>query len=166
MNGNRRFIIMKILVVFYSRTGKTRKVAEELRNSLDCDIEELIDTKSRSGPIEYIRAARDAGKHKLTVLEKIKNDPANYDLIIIGTPNWADTMAMAVRTYITENYMKFNNVAFFETAGRNNFDGAFSDMKELIGSNPLAVMGVRSKEVNNGIYKTKVVEFLKKINSS
>ncbi len=156
---------MKILVVFYSRTGKTRKVAEELRNILDCDIEELIDKKSRSGPIEYIRAARDAGKHKLTVLEKIKNDPANYDLIIIGTPNWAGTMAMAVRTYITENYMNFNNVAFFEIAGRNNFDGAFSDMKEIIGSDPLAVMGVRSKEVNNGRYKTKVVEFFKKINS-
>lgn len=48
---------MKILIVFYSRTGTTRKVAHELQKSLKADIEELFD-KNRSGPIQ-----EDAGTH-------------------------------------------------------------------------------------------------------
>ncbi|MGZ7109578.1 MAG: flavodoxin family protein, partial [Methanobacterium sp.] len=60
---------MKILVVFYSRTDNTRKVAEEIKNSLDCDIEEIIDTQNRSGPLGYMRSGRDASRGKLTILK-------------------------------------------------------------------------------------------------
>jgi flavodoxin len=34
---------MKILVVYYSSTGNTRKIAEELVDALKCEIEEIID---------------------------------------------------------------------------------------------------------------------------
>jgi len=37
---------MKILVVFYSRSGNTGRVAEEIRDKLDCDIEELLIPKT------------------------------------------------------------------------------------------------------------------------
>jgi flavodoxin len=40
---------MKTLVVYYSRTGTTRKVAEAIAGILRCDIEEVVDTKKRSG---------------------------------------------------------------------------------------------------------------------
>ena len=38
----------KSLVVFYSRTGTTKRVAESISNLLKCDVEEVIDTKSRN----------------------------------------------------------------------------------------------------------------------
>ena len=40
---------MKILVAYYSRTGTTRKVAETIAGILKCDIEEVLDKKSRFG---------------------------------------------------------------------------------------------------------------------
>jgi len=40
---------MKALVVFYSRTSTTKPVAESLAQSLNCDSEELIDTKNAAG---------------------------------------------------------------------------------------------------------------------
>ena len=36
---------MKYLVVFYSRTGVTKKVAQYLAQRLSCDCEEIIDKK-------------------------------------------------------------------------------------------------------------------------
>jgi flavodoxin len=45
---------MKALVVFYSRTGATKQVAEALAESLNCDSEELIDTKKRGGPLGFL----------------------------------------------------------------------------------------------------------------
>jgi menaquinone-dependent protoporphyrinogen IX oxidase len=82
-------IFMKILVVFYSRTDNTRKTAEEIASVLECDMEEIIDTKNRSGALGYIKSGKDASRRKLTVLKEIINDPSQYDLLIIGTPLWA-----------------------------------------------------------------------------
>jgi hypothetical protein len=42
------------IVSCYSRTGNTRKIAEELANALGCDIEEIIDTKNGSGKLAYL----------------------------------------------------------------------------------------------------------------
>ncbi|MDP3065447.1 MAG: flavodoxin [Methanobacteriaceae archaeon] len=114
---------MKTLVVFYSRTGNTRRVAEEIQNSLDCDIEEIIDTKKRSGPLGYMKSGRDASSGKLTVLKDITHDPASYDLLIIGTPLWAWHVSTPARTYIHQNHTKFSKVAFFCTAGGKSFGG-------------------------------------------
>jgi flavodoxin len=154
---------MKTLVVFYSRSGDTRRVAEEIKNSLDCDMEEIIDTKNRSGPIGYMKSGRDASSGKLTVLKDLTNDPSQYDLLIIGTPLWAWHVATPVRTYIHQNHEKFSKVAFFCTAGGKSFDGAFKDMQELSGLAPIETLGVREKEIKNGSYQSQVAEFVKKI---
>ena len=154
---------MKILVVFYSRTNNTRKVAEEISSVLDCDIEEIIDTQKRSGPLGYMRSGRDASTGKLTTLKDIKNDPSQYDILIIGTPLWAWHVSTPVRTYIYNNQANFKNVAFFCTAGGKSFDGAFNDMEELSGKSPIATLGLREKEIKDESYKSKVTEFTKNI---
>ena len=42
----------KILVVYYSKTGNTKKIGEELAKKLNADVEEVIDLKNRREP-EY-----------------------------------------------------------------------------------------------------------------
>lgn len=80
---------MKTLVVFYSRTGKTRKVAMELATSLGADVEELIDQKNRMGIIGYIKSGRDAIWKKRARLQQTEKDPSAYDLVVLSTPVWA-----------------------------------------------------------------------------
>ncbi|HBP51341.1 TPA: flavodoxin, partial [Candidatus Shapirobacteria bacterium] len=53
---------MKTLVVFYSRTGNTRRMGELIAQKLHADIDEIIDQKSRSGIIGWILSGRDAMK--------------------------------------------------------------------------------------------------------
>lgn len=154
---------MKTLVVFYSRTGNTKKIAESISESLDCDIEEIMDTEKRGGVIGYIRSGYEASRGRLSKIKDPKNDPSQYNLVIIGTPVWAGKMAVPVRTYITQNHVKFNNVAFFCTAGGMGFDGTFSDMKEVSGASSIAEIGIRAKDVHDGSYKPKLAEFLTKI---
>ena len=152
---------MDILVVFYSRSGNTGKVAEEIRDRLECDIEEIFDTKNRSGVLGFLRSGRDARNQKLTVLKDIINDPSKFDLLIIGTPIWGSHVSAPVRTYIHQNRANFKSVAFFCTANGNKFDGAFNDMRELCGVAPTESLGVQAKEVKDGSYKSKVAEFVK-----
>jgi hypothetical protein len=79
---------MKPLVVYHSRTGTTKQIAEALAQSLNCDSEELIDTKKRSGPLGLMSAGKDAKAKKLITLADIKHDPSPYDLVVLGMPIW------------------------------------------------------------------------------
>lgn len=154
---------MKTLVVYYSRTGNTRKLAEMLKDTLKCNVEEIIDTQKRSGVLGFLRSGREARNRGVTVLEDIKNDPADFDLLIIGTPIWGGTISTPVRTYIIKNQEKFKNVAFFCTANGPKFDGTINEMKELCKITPLGTLGVRAKEIKDGSYKLKVEKFIKEI---
>ena len=80
---------MKTLIVFFSRTGHTRKVAEKLQAELRCDLEELHDEKKRSGFWGYFFSGRDAMQKRPAKLTQLKSNPAEYELVILGTPIWA-----------------------------------------------------------------------------
>ena len=117
---------MKPLVVFYSRTGTTKKVAESLKKLLKCDSEEILDVKSRKGPIGYLMSGREASMKKLARIKETKKNPSFYDIVLIGTPVWAGTMSTPVRTYISQNKVNFKKVAFFWF---NHTFGAFMPFK-------------------------------------
>ncbi len=136
---------MKALVVYYSRTGNTKKVGDALAKLLACDVEEIIDTANRAGPVGFAMSAREGHDRTLAKIAPIKMDPANYDMVVIGTPNWDANMSSPVRTYLTENKAKFKNVAFFMTQGpRGGEERAFKEMEEVAGKKPKATLLVKT----------------------
>lgn len=153
---------MKAIVVYYSRTGTTKSVGDRLAKMLDCDIEEIFDTKKRSGSLGYMGAARDATSKKLTKIKEIKKDPELYDCIIIGTPIWAYTMSTPIRTYLTQYHEKFKQVAFFCTH-RGNPGKNFEHMEEIANKKPIAILELSNKDFKNGIDGQKIKDFIDKI---
>jgi flavodoxin len=113
---------MKSLVVYYSRTGKTRWAAETIAATLCADLEEVVDLKKRGGPIGWIGGGKDATRKSLTEIAPAKRNPADYDLVVIGTPIWAWSPTPAIRTYLAQNDLAAKKVALFYT-----FD---SDLKQ------------------------------------
>ena len=153
----------KILVAYYSRTGTTKKVAQEIAKKLGCDSEEILDTVNRAGVIGYMRSGRDASMKKQTKLKKIKKDPADYDLVIVGTPIWSWTVTPPARTYLAENKKAFKKVAFFCTQGGSGSEKAFAEMAKECGKRPKATLVLLTKEVQAGGYDGRIAEFLKKL---
>jgi flavodoxin len=154
---------MKILVVYYSRTGNTKKAGEAIAKSLKCDSEEIIDKKARKGPLGFLSAGRDATKKNLAEIAPLQKNPSKYGMVIIGTPNWNKNMSCATRTYISQNKERFKKVAFFCTAGGGSNSGIFRDMEEMCGKSPKATLELAAKEVANGEHLRKVHEFAKKL---
>lgn len=151
---------MKALVVFYSRTGTTKKVAAAIADFLKADLEELIDQKKRSGIIGWLRAGRGAIKKELTDLGPLSKDPGAYDLVIIGTPVWAGTMSIAVRTFISQNKAGIKKAAFFCTCG-GKAKNTFQEMEDLLGKKVGFLLVCRAKNVKKGIYLDGVAAFAK-----
>ena len=152
-----------ILIVYYSRTGMTKKVADNLKEKLAADIEEVKDITGRSGAKGYFLAGRDATLRRLTKIEPIKTIPTNYDLVIIGTPIWSWNVSVPIRTYITEQKNNFKAVAFFCTMGGSGDQRAFREMGEIIGKDPQATLALKTIEVVKNNCEDKVAEFANKI---
>lgn len=150
---------MKTLIVFYSRTGTTRKVAEKLAEIIGEETEEIIDAKNRSGAKGYLLAGRDAMRKRLTELKAVGKNPAEYDLVIIGTPIWAWTVSAPVRTFLEKYKDNLNRVAFFCTMGGSGDKNAFSEMEKISGKKPLASLALTAKEVMHGEYEEKLRMF-------
>ena len=122
---------MKSLVVYYSRTGNAKFVAETIAAELGSDVEEIVDMKSREGKIGWISAGRDATGSKETKIAPTKKVPSDYDLLIIGTPVWAWSPTPAIRTYIKNNDLSGRKVALFFTLD-NNLRQAVEKTKALM----------------------------------
>jgi flavodoxin len=106
---------VKSLVVYYSRTGVTKFVAQTIAAELGSDVEEVVDLKSRSGKLGWMSAGMDASRSKETQISPLNKVPSDYDLIIIGTPIWAWSPSAAIRTYLAKNNLSGKNVALFFT---------------------------------------------------
>jgi flavodoxin len=151
---------MKILVVYYSRNGKTMKVAEDLVKTLGCDVERVIDTKKRTGPLGFLSAGKDAGKGSLTMIEESKHDPSGYDLLIIGTPVWNNTVSTPIRTYLSMHKDKIAKAAFFLTQQRKESE-AFGDMQKVLGKPPVATLQlIRIQSLDRTEYQEKIGNFV------
>jgi flavodoxin len=154
---------MKVLVVFYSRSGRTKKVAEAISDILKCDKEEIYDTKNRKGILGFLNAGTDANLRRLTEIKEIKRNPSLYDLVIIGTPIWSTNISTPVRTYISLHKEDFKKVAFFCTRLGSDTEKVFMNMENLCQKKPIALLKLTSKEVKRDIYTQKIKEFVKKI---
>lgn len=153
---------MKVLVAYYSRTNKTFQLAEDIQKEFSCDLEEIIDIKSRSGISGWIKSGYEAMRQIPAEIKPLKNDPSDYDLVIIGTPVWADSPATPILTYINDNKSKFNEVSFFCTCGGSGYEKTFAKMEEYIGKKPLETLFMTKSDMEQS-YTEKLKNFTSKI---
>jgi flavodoxin len=104
---------MKTLVIYYTRTGNAKFIAETIAAELGADLEEVIDLKSRQGKLAFLPAGRDAMRGKETEIAQTKRTPTDYDLIVIGQPIWAGSPTPAIRTYLNKNDLSGRKMALF-----------------------------------------------------
>lgn len=121
---------MKTLVVFYSKTGHTKKVAAEIAEKLKADLEEIKDLKKRNGFFRWFGAGKDAMKKNITEIKTNKN-PEDYDLIIVGSPVWARNVTPAVRTYLGKYNLSGKKLAFFSVSGQGKEQNIFHEMEKI-----------------------------------
>ena len=140
----------RTLVVYYSRSGNTRRVAEEIATVIGAELEEIIEDTRRSGLLGYLRSGRDALLHRLPAIGRSKHDPAKFDLVIIGTPVWTSSVAAPVRTWLVQNAHTLGRVAFFVTHGGSGSKRTFRQMEQLGEVEPVATLAVREHELKTG----------------
>jgi flavodoxin len=122
---------MKSLVIYYTRDGNTRFVAETIAAEIGADLEEVVDLKKRSGILGYLSGGRAAMQGKETKISPTIKSPAGYELIVVGSPIWAGKPAPALTTYLRKNDLSGKKVAVFFSQGGKKITG-FEQAKALM----------------------------------
>jgi flavodoxin len=157
---------MKVLVVYFSRTGSTRKVAQAVTKTLGAEIEEITDRVDRRGILGYLRSASGEWFGGDTTIDQSKFDPALFDLVIIGTPIWRFSVSTPVKHYLENHAAKFKKVAFFCTMGGSGDSRTFGQMQSLCGKVPVATMAIREAVVKQDKGGQAIEEFIRQVGSA
>ena len=125
----------KILVSYFSASGVTKGVAEEIANAVEGDLFEIepvekytdadlnwMDKKSRSTIEMNDRSFRPPVKNKVENL-------GDYDKVVIGFPVWWYTAPTIINTFIEENDLTGKSIYVFCTSGSSGVDGSLNDLK-------------------------------------
>lgn len=154
---------MKALLVYYSRTGRTKKIADKIQSELNCETEKIQDIKNREGILGWFLDGREAARKSTTKIKNIQYNPSDYDLVIIGSPTWNRHVSVPIRTYIQQHQKDFKHVALFTTGDVDKGD-AIEDMKEMLKKRVIISMHLkREDEIDNNKYHKKVEAFVEKI---
>jgi len=157
---------MKTLVVYYSRTGKTRFVAEKVASELKADTEEIVDLKNRSGRLGFLKAGYDATRGNETKIRETQKSPGEYDLIVIGTPVWNSRPASAIRTYLKRNNLAGKKVAIFCTNEGMGEDKVVKRTKNLVSNGNIVGELLISKVFENREEnESKILDWCNKLSS-
>jgi flavodoxin len=140
--------LKRYLVVCYSRSGCTRRLAEVIAQRCDADLELIEDRDARKGPFGWLRSAAQALLGHEPRIRPPRHAPRDYALVIIGTPVWACTMASPVRTWIDRYGARCRRMAFFCTCGSVGGAGrALIDMQQLAGRRAWATLALQREQV-------------------
>ena len=101
---------MKALIVYYSLTGTTQKLAERMAGMLKCDIKRL---PMIGGNVPV----------------------GGYDIVIVGTPIWLYSPAFPVSRFLSKNKSLLPEVAFFCTY-QTSIGASFAKMERKSGKKP------------------------------
>lgn len=141
---------MQILIVYFSRTGNTRALAENIHDLSGGELEEIREETSRAGLSGYMASGKDSLLNKSVNITSPSHDPADYDLVVVGTPVWAFTMAPAVRVYLKNHAgITGKKVAFFCTERLAGHNRTFRDMEKTCGQSPEATLTVKERDLKD-----------------
>ncbi len=135
---------MRSLIVYYSRTGNTRKVAQELAGMLGADLAEVRCDRYQAGFFGYLRAAYGSAKGRLPPIEFPSAVEQPYDLILVGGPIWVGRPALPIRAFLAMRKWPFARTALFLTHIGSPPDRALAEMEALLAAPAEAKLALRA----------------------
>lgn len=143
----------KVLIAYFSRSGNTRTLANQIKDITNGDIFEI--QMSKGYPEEYSACTEVAKRDKETnarpELKAKVHNLDTYDVVFIGYPNWWGTAPMIIWTFMESHNLSGKTLIPFCTHGGGGEQNCFTDLADHAGKADIlkgfTVSGSRAKSV-------------------
>ena len=132
----------KTLVVYYSATGRTERVAKVIAKERQADIMKLVpnpayteaDLDTHDKNSRTTRERDDTSlREKIQLQKAVPDNWASYDTIFLGYPIWWSIAAWPVDAFVKANDFTGKNVVTFATAGISPLGNSGKLLAEMAG---------------------------------
>ncbi|MDO5583327.1 MAG: flavodoxin [Mitsuokella multacida] len=132
----------KTLVVYYSATGRTERVAKVIAKERQADIMKLVPNSDYTeADLDYNdKSSRVSREHddaslrdKIQLQKAVPDNWASYDTIFLGYPIWWSIAAWPVDAFVKANDFTGKNVVTFATAGVSPLGNSGKLLAEMAG---------------------------------
>ena len=148
---------VKVLIIYYSETGTTEKVANSLADTIKntgitVDIEKITPKEAYNQ-----ETMQDVVKKQFTdkiypEINPVNKNIADYNLIIIGTPAWFGQPAQPLIGYLQSQDFTGKKVAIYSTFGGNAGDVLKNTESYIKGATFLPGVTLKGEEVKADKY--------------
>lgn len=156
---------MKTLIAYFSYLGNTKGIAHQIQEQIGGTLFEIQPATAYSSDYDTTEAQ---GRKEISsgYHPPLAGQPADldtYDTILLGTPNWFNTVAPPVATFLSENSMAGKRIAVFCTNGGGGLGHIATDVAALCKG--VEVLGSLNIYEDGGTdAKAKIADWLKKNN--
>lgn len=148
------------LIVYHSRTGHTKELADDLAAHLSAVVEPALAPRNRrEGDWPLPRLLVAALLHIPLESAAPRNRPSDFPLVVVASPVWMGRAMPPVRGFLARHGRAIDRLAFVLSAGRCGADFAFRDMADLAGKPPLASLCIDDADRLLGRREAKIQTF-------
>lgn len=132
----------RILVAYFSGTGHTRRVAEEVASDLGADVFEIVpanpytdeDLDFNNSDSRVVREYQDESQRDTELAANAPDDFDDYDTVLVGYPIWWGDSAWAMRHFASENDFSGKRVYPFCTSYSSGVGSSDTGLASLAGT--------------------------------
>jgi flavodoxin len=145
------------LIVYYSRSGNSRIVADTLKEHFSCNIESIQSTKNREGFLGVFTCVLDQLLNRDAILQPLEKNPNNYNPVILVSPIWIGKLASPARTFLKQTRLDGKDIYLILT-----YNGRLTGDKEKAVAEEITAQGGILKGIYKVITKEKTEDEIKK----
>lgn len=110
---------MKAIVIYYSYSGNTHRIAKEIGQVLGAELAEIRTVQPYTGSYDDVvdQGQREVNSGFLPAIQPLNIDLSQYDTIILGSPVWWYTFAPAMNSFLRSAGLSGKTVYPFATNG-------------------------------------------------
>ena len=156
-------ITKKILVAYFSHSGNTREIANQIHKNVGGDIFEIQAVKPYPNDYDAVvqQAKQELKSGHIPALKTKIDNIKSYDLVFIGYPNWCSTVPAPVSSFLSEYDFSGKTIVPFCTHEGSGLGRSAADISKLCPQSTLLDgVAIRGGDVKTA--QNKVSEWLRK----
>jgi hypothetical protein len=144
----------KTLIVCYSNTGTSRRVADLLASKFQWQRGEVRETRSRAGTAGMLRCVLDSLLRRHPEIRYDGPDPRGFETVVLIAPIWVAELAGPMRSFVRDRAPCLKQVAVISVMGGKGATNAFAEIDRILGRPPILSTSFTAREVDDGSYSS------------